>query len=699
MGTTSLTFQVSGVSELLGYIDRIQSKMAGLDQSMSKAQLSTEMSRVERLVKEAGTFANSLFSALQKMEQVNLSNTANGLKAVGKESVDSSGKVVEASQKAAAAATKSADAMTQAATKTAKAQKSAGSSADATSKIYTSFAGSITSVVTGYASIQTVISAVNAIFQEHNKIVEAATTSMQNYARVSGQLGQKAESIEQLGAYRDAAIKLATSGATKDRAEAVNIAYAMLSANMPIEQVEQMIPVLQAGMLSESDLSGVIRASGPLMTLDKSLDITQLLSMAMAASKSNVSDTSKIIQGVADSALMNKEIGTTTEESFAIADVIAQSTHNADEARTWQKNFTKDVWKRVLAKAAMAKMHEIDPNAKTMEGFISGYDAKGNPIIDPNFRMSFTEFGEWAKGYYGEDKTRLRKDFADIRGGQGALAVMEALLDGRYEQSLASVRAARKNNEYMKKAQDTLKASPERQSLVSSQAAQARQDIAEEPAAIFKRLWETERKNYQSAGATENARLWRSAGNWFNSWLNPDSHTLMGQARQLWTSNYLSEQEKNLAIFQYAKMIMNDQSNVEHFRNFRRADMNPQTREDNEYFNTHVYNAILQAQAGATSYTPVGENQMFNDDAVVAAAQTPRPTQHVNDASDEKAFKAFFGFIDHGSAAVAKLKASADAAAASMNNAAESADKAAQKLQNQVLPTPGQSGQLTPATL
>lgn len=46
MGTTSLTFQVSGVSELLGYIDRIQSKMAGLDQSMSKAQLSTEMSRI-----------------------------------------------------------------------------------------------------------------------------------------------------------------------------------------------------------------------------------------------------------------------------------------------------------------------------------------------------------------------------------------------------------------------------------------------------------------------------------------------------------------------------------------------------------------------------------------------------------------------------------------------------------------------------
>ena len=75
MGTTSLTFQVSGVSELLGYIDRIQSKMAGLDQSMSKAQLSTEMSRVERLLKEAGTFANTLYTALQKVENTNVQKT------------------------------------------------------------------------------------------------------------------------------------------------------------------------------------------------------------------------------------------------------------------------------------------------------------------------------------------------------------------------------------------------------------------------------------------------------------------------------------------------------------------------------------------------------------------------------------------------------------------------------------------------
>ena len=178
MGTTSLTFQVSGVSELLGYIDRIQSKMAGLDQSMSKAQLSNEMARVERLVKEAGTFANSLFSSLQKMEQVNLSNTANGLKAVGKEAVDSSGKVVDSSNKAASAMTRNADAIKKAATSHAVAYKKAGESAVTASKLYNNFAGSVTSLITGFASITTVMQGVNMVFQEQNQLIQQAQASM-----------------------------------------------------------------------------------------------------------------------------------------------------------------------------------------------------------------------------------------------------------------------------------------------------------------------------------------------------------------------------------------------------------------------------------------------------------------------------------------------------------------------------------------
>ena len=658
MGTTSLTFQISGVNELLGYIDRIQTKMSGLDQSMSKAQLSNEMARVERLVKEAGTFANTLFSSLQKIENVNMAKTADGLQKVGKEAVDSSGKVVESSNKAAAAAKKSSDAITQAATKSAKAQKSAGQSASVTSQLYDKFAGSIAGVVTGYASIQSVISTVNAVFQEHNKVIEAATASMQNYAKTSGQLGQKASTTQELGEYRAVVNKLAEEGAVPNREAATNIAYAMLSANMPISEVEKMIPALQAGLMSESDLSGLIKASGPLQTFDKTVNLNQLMSMAMTASKLNVSDTSKIIQAVADSAMMNEQLGTSTEESFAIADVIAQSTHNADEARVWQKNFTKDVWKKVLAKAAFAKMKEIDPNATTMEGFITGYDFKGNPEIDPNFRMTFTEFGDWAKGYYGQDKTRLRKDFADIRGGQGALAVMEALTDGRFAQSLAAVRQARQTDVVGQKAAMTLQGSPERRALVAQWAAQARQDIANESEAALKTYWEIERQNYQSAGTSERSKFWRGAGNWFNSWANLNSWTLAGQAEQLWNSSYLTPEQKNDVIYQYARTIQNEPDAVRHAKGIR--DLDRQGYASDNGFNTALYNAVLQVRSGATQYTPVEGNARFDDKAVVDMAKA------------------------------------AENAANALNKAADAADKAANKLQSQVMPTPGQNGALAP---
>ena len=666
MGTTSLTFQVSGVSELLGYIDRIQSKMAGLDQSMSKAQLSTEMSRVERLVKEAGTFANSLFSALQKMEQVNLSNTANGLKAVGKESVDSSGKVVESSQKAAAAATKSADAITQASTKTAKAQKSAGASASAATKLYTSFAGSITSVITGYASIQTIISAVNAAFQEHNKIIEAATSSMQNYARVSGQLGQKAENAEQLGEYRRVVERLATSGAVADRAQAVNIAYAMLSANMPISEVENMIPVLQAGLMNDSDLAGLIRASGPLMTLNPNVNLRQLMSMAMSASKGNVSDTSKVIQGVADSMLVNREIGTTLEESFALADVIAQSTHNPDEARTWQKNFTKDIWKRVMPKVALAKMHELDPNAETMEGYITGYDSKGNPIIDPNFRMTFTEFASWARDYYGQDKTRLRQDFPDIRGGQGALAVMEAIIDGRYQTSLSAVQSARQTDVVGQKASDTFANSDELRAQAAIRGAQARQDIVAQPEAMLNTYWETAKKNYESAGTTYSDRWWRGAGNAW-SWANPNSWTLHGRAEQLYFSPYLTDEQRADVAYQFALTspeITN--KDIGTSQTATRLRSHGQSIPSSVLFDEAVYEAKLKIKEEQSRVASQDLNQG-------TGTSTP--------------------------ADLALVGTAAERAAAALNNAADAANKAATNLQNQVMPTPGQSGQLTPATL
>lgn len=663
MGTTSLTFQVSGVSELLGYIDRIQSKMAGLDQSMSKAQLSTEMSRVERLVKEAGTFANSLFSALQKMEQVNLSNTANGLKAVGKEAVDSSGKVVETSQKAAAAATKSADAISQAATKTVKAQKSAGASANAATKLYTSFAGSITSVITGYASIQTIISAVNAAFQEHNKIIEAATSSMQNYARVSGQLGQKAENAEQLGEYRRVVERLATSGAVADRAQAVNIAYAMLSANMPISEVENMIPVLQAGLMNDSDLAGLIRASGPLMTLNPNVNLRQLMSMAMSASKGNVSDTSKVIQGVADSMLMNREIGTTLEESFALADVIAQSTHNPDEARTWQKNFTKDVWKRVMPKVALAKMHELDPNAETMEGYITGYDSKGNPIIDPNFRMTFTEFASWARDYYGQDKTRLRQDFPDIRGGQGALAVMEAIIDGRYQTSLSAVQSARQTDVVGQKASDTLANSDELRAQAALRGAQARQDIVAQPEAMLNTYWETAKKNYESAGTTYSDRWWRGAGNAW-SWANPNSWTLHGRAEQLYFSPYLTDEQRADVAYQFALTspeITN--KDIGTSQTATRLRSHGQSIPSSVLFDEAVYEAKLR----------------------IKEEQSRVASQDVNQGTGTST-----------PADLALVGTAAERAAAALNNAADAANKAATNLQNQVVPTAGQTGQLNP---
>lgn len=657
MGTTSLTFQISGVSELLGYIDRIQSKMAGLDQSMSKQQLSNEMQRVERLVKEAGTFANTLFSSLKNLEGVNLNRTADGLQKVGKEAVDSSGKVVESSNKAAAAAKKSSDAITQAATKSARAHKAAGQSASATSQLYDKFAGSITSVVTGYASIQSVLTVVNAAFQENNRIIQEAAASMQNYAKVSGQLGQKASTTQELGEYRRVVDSLATSGAVPNREAATNIAYAMLSANMPISAVEKMIPALQAGLMSESDLSGLIKASGPLQTFDKSVDFMQLMSMAMTASKLNVSDTSKIIQAVADSAMMNEQLGTTTEESFAIADVIAQSTHNANEARVWQKNFTKDVWKKVLAKAAFAKMKEIDPNAETMEGFITGYDAKGNPEIDPSFRMTFTEFGEWAKGYYGQDKTRLRKDFADIRGGQGALAVIQALTDGRFDASLAAIRQAKETDVVGQKAAMTLAASPERRLAVQKAAAQAQSDIANQAdAAIKETLWKTAEQQYESAATNSRGKMWRGWQNWANRWFNPESYTREGQARQLFASDNLTPEQKNEVIFQYA--LANPEI-TQREREMRQLDRQGYASGD-KGFSTAVYNAKLQIANGATQYTPVEGRDRFDDKAVVDMAKA------------------------------------AENAANALNKAADAADKAANKLQSQVMPTPGQTGALAP---
>ena len=667
MGTTSLTFQVSGVSELLGYIDRIQSKMAGLDQSMSKAQLSNEMARVERLVKEAGTFANSLFSSLQKMEQVNLSNTANGLKAVGKEAVDSSGKVVDSSNKAASAMTRNADAIKKAATSHAVAYKKAGESAVTASKLYNNFAGSVTSLITGFASITTVMQGVNMVFQEQNQLIQQAQASMESYARVSGQLGQKATTTQELGEYRSVVNKLALTGAVENREAGTKIALAMLSAGLPVESIERLIPALQSGLMSEADLSGIIKASGPLTTFDKSLDINQLMSMAMSASRLNVSDTSKIIQAVADAGMMNKELGTQTEESFAIADVIAQSTHNADEARTWQKNFTKDIWKRVMPKYAMAKMKEIDPNAETMEGYITGYDSKGNPLIDPNFKATFSEFATWAKSYYGEDKTRLRKDFPDIRGSQGALAVMEALMDGRFDKSLASVRAARENDVVGQKAAMVWQSSPELRALVWKRAAQARADTTNEPAAMIKSLWETERTNWQTAGTSAFARGLRVAGNVSNAWLNPASYTLAGRAEQLWRSTSLTPEQRNEVIYQYALanpgITENEMGIRKHDRKAQEEHMRAGYSPSETTFATAVYNAKLQIMAGATQYTPVSDRDKYNDSAVVAVATA------------------------------------AENAADALNKAAAAANNVTQKLQNQVIPTPGQSGQLTPATL
>ena len=672
MGTTSLTFQISGVSELIGYIAKIQGKMAGLDQSMSKAQLSTEMSRVERLLKEAGTFANTLYTALQKVEQTNVQKTADGLKAVGKESVDASGKVVESSTKMSAAMTKSTEAVKKAATTHAEAHKTVGNSALSTGKLMDSFAGSIMSVVTGYASIQTVVTAVTAAFQENARVIQEAQTSMQNYAKVSGQLGQKASTTQELGQYRAVVQRLAESGAVTDRAEASNIAYAMLSANMPIEAVEQMIPALQAGLFSSSDLSGIIKAAGPLMTRNKDVNINQLMSMAATASKTNVSDTAKIVQSVAASDMMSQELGWGLEESFALSDVIARATPNADEAKVWQKNFTKDVWKKVLAKAALAKMKAINPEAETMEGLITGYDSKGNPIVDSNFRMSFSEFGEWAKEYYGGDMNRVKKDFADIRGSQGALAVIAALMNGSYQESLANIQHARTTDLVAQKARMTMAASPELRAQQAQRAAQAQSDIANEAEAAIKVYWDAERKNYASAATSPTGKFFREWGNWFNSWGNVESWTTEGMVRQLWNSPYLSQEQKNDVMFQYARANPNISASDRYNRkewgerlahSKRHGYGLPEEVQNGTDFGLAFYNARLQVAAGATQYTPVTGLDAFDDKAVVNMAQA------------------------------------AENAANALNKAAEAADKAAQKLQNQVMPTPGQSGQLTPATL
>lgn len=644
MGTTSLTFQISGVSELIGYIDKIQGKMAGLDQSMSKAQLSTEMSRVERLLKEAGTFANTLYTALQKVEQTNVQKTADGLKAVGKESVDASGKVVESSTKMSAAMTKSTEAVKKSATTHAKAHQSVGNSALTAGKLMDSFAGSIMTVVTGYASIQTAITAVNAVFQEHNRVIQEAQASMTKYAEVSGQLGQKAENAQELGEYRRVVDRLATTGAVQDRAEATNIAYAMLSANMPISEVEKMILPLQAGLFSSSDLSGIIKAAGPLMNYNKDVNLNQLMSMAAASSKTNVSDTAKIVQSVAASEMMNQELGWNLDESFALADVIARATPNADEAKVWQKNFTKDVWKRVLSKAAMAKMKAINPEAETMEGLIAGYDSKGNPIADSNFRMSFSEFATWAKDYYGGDMNRVKKDFADIRGSQGALAVINALSNGSFEQSLAEVRKARETDLVTQKAKTALSVDSGRRALVTQRSAQATSDIANEAEAALNVYWEAERKRYQSAGTTSFARTMRGAANIANAWLNPFSYTLEDKAEQLYRSDHLSQEEKKDVIYNLAKANPSQDWSVQ--------------AESERIMNRH-------RKTGQETYFYIQLEAAHKE----LVAEERRQTEAAKRATE------------------------------SLNNIADAAEKATQKLQNQVTPTPGQSGQLTPATL
>ena len=668
MGTTSLTFQVSGVSELLGYIDKIQTKMAGLDQSMSKAQLSTELARVERMVKEAGTFANTLYSSMQKLENVNVQKTADGLKAVGKESVDASGKVVESSNKMSTAMKKSTDAVTKAAKTQADAHKSVGNSALSTGRLMDNFAGSITSVVTGYASIQTVVTAVNAAFQEHARVIQEAQTSMQNYAKVSGQLGQKAGTIQELGEYRKVVERLATSGAVTDRAEATNIAYAMLSANMPISAVEQMIPALQAGLFSSSDLSGIIKASGPLLNSNKNITLNQLMSMAAAGSKANVSDTAKIVQSVAASDMMSRELGWGIEESFALSDVMARATPNADEAKIWQKNFTKDVWKKVQGRAALAKMQQIDPTAQKMAGYVVDYDKNGNPIADSTFQMSFEEFGEWAKSYYGSDMNRLKKDFKDIRGSQGALAVINALIDGSFQEALANIRQASSTDLVTQKSRMTMAASPELRVQQAQRASQAQSDIVNEAEAAIKVYWETERKNYVAAGADPTSKFYRGWGNWFNSWANVDSWTTEGMVRQLWNSPYLTQAQKNDVMYNYARanpdIMPHERANRKDSQEWARMQKKTGRGIGTETgFTTAFYNARLQVQAGATQYTPVDARQRFDDAAVIDMAKA------------------------------------AENAANALNKAADAADKAASKLQNQVMPTPGQSGQLTPSTI
>lgn len=653
MGTTSLTFQVSGVSELLGQIEKIQAKMAGLDMSMSKAQLSTEMTRIERLMKDASTFANTLYSSLNKIETANVGKAADGLKAVGKESVDASGKVVESTNKMSRAINKTTDSVAKAAQTHASYRKSILS----TDRLMNNFAGSITSVVAGYASIQTVISTVNAAFQEQQRILNEASTSMQNYAKVSGQLGQKAGTIEELGEYRKVVDKLATSGALPNREEATQVAYAMLSANMPISAVEGMIPALQAGLFSPSDLAGLIKASGPIMTFDKNTSFQQLMSMAVTSSKANVSDTAKIIQAVSDSNMMNEQIGTTTDESFAIADVIAQSTYNADEARTWQKNFTKDVWKRVMGKVAESRMKAIDPNATQMEGYVSGYDSKGKPIADPNFRMTFSEFGEWAKEYYGADPNMLKKDFADIRGGQGALAVINALMDGRFDQALANVRAARQNDVIGQKAAMTLAGSPERRLAVQTAAAQSRSNIANEADAAINSYMTIAEQNYQSSAEGSGGKFFAGWANWLNA---RTMWTQEGKARQLWNSKNLTPEQRRDVIYNFAKANPNFDAGG---GGRLREKMDSGAGRQNDGFYTAVYQAQKQIEAGATQYTPVSGAKAYDDAAIVEMAK------------------------------------SAEKAANALNKAADAADKAATKLQNQVVPTPGQSGALTPATI
>lgn len=659
MGTTSLTFQVSGVSELIGQIEKIQSKMAGLDMSMSKAQLSSEMSRVERLVKEASTFANTLYTSLNKIENVNVQKTADGLQKVGKEAVDSSGKVVESSNKMASAMTKSTESVTKAAKAHASAHKSVADSASSAGKLMDHFAGSISSVVMGYASIQTAISAVNAAFQENKRIIQEAQASMENYAKVSGQLGQKAETGQQLGEYKKVVDQLATAGAVANREEGMAIAYAMLSANMPISEVEKMTPALQAGLFSSSDLSGIIKAAGPLMNRNKGVTLNQLMSMSATASRANVSDTAKIVQSVAAADMMSNELGWELDESFALSDVIARATPNADEAKVWQKNFTKDVWKKVVAKVAEAKMLAIDPNAKTMPGFISGYDSKGKPIADPNFKITFSEFGQWAKEYYGQDMNRVKSDFADIRGSQGALAVINSLLTGEFDESLANVRKARQNDVVGQKAKMTLAFSPEIRARNAKLAAQARADIANEAEAAIGTFWTVERQNFRNASGTIGGRFGRDFQNISNAWLNPSSWTTEGQVRQMWNSPYLTAEQKRDVIYNYARANpdLNVQGGLLTEKNAAGA------ARQTDGFYTAVWQAQQQVKSGATQYTPVSGPKGYDEKAVVDMAKA------------------------------------AENAADALNKAADAADKAATKLQNQVTPTPGQTGQLAPATI